>query len=152
MIISILEIFTSRIMSPNSNFCEFNYIDWKCQTKISMQFSRSVEYWFHVEFRWHGQKWCLVLGTLLGSQSKWPKDKPFLLMHISQTRNLPNSKMKRIFEILWTLLEINLFIPRGVPFIKCSTSIHFYPIVEVEHLMKGTPLGINFIKGYCLLL
>ena len=51
-----------------------------------------------------------TIGTLLGSQFVWPKDKPFLLIHSRHARNLYNPKIKRIFEIVWTLFEIILFI------------------------------------------
>ena len=44
--------------------------------------------------------------TLFICQSEIPKDKPFLLKHSSLNRNLYNSKIKRIFEIVWTLVEI----------------------------------------------
>ena len=52
---------------------------------------------------------CSIL-TLLVCQSEWPRDKPFLLMHSSYVRNFYNIKIKRIFEIAWTLFEIILFI------------------------------------------
>ena len=53
--------------------------------------------------------------TQLGSQTKWPKHTPFLLMHSRNARNLYDSKINRFFEIEWTLFEIILF-------------IHFYPL------------------------
>ena len=48
--------------------------------------------------------------TLLGSKSEWPKDQPVLLMHSRHARNLYDPKIKRIFEIAWTLFEIILLI------------------------------------------
>ena len=35
--------------------------------------------------------------TLLGSQSEWPKDRPFLLMHSRHARSLNDSNIKNIF-------------------------------------------------------
>ena len=42
---------------------------------------------------------CIALLTLLGCQSEWPKDKPFLLMHSMHARNSYNSKIEIISEI-----------------------------------------------------
>ena len=67
--------------------------------------------------RWHslklGSLWRLF--TLIISQSEWPKDKPFLLRHSRHARNFHDPKIKRIFEIAWTVFEIIQF-------------IHFYPL------------------------
>ena len=57
-------------------------------------------------------------------------------MHSRHARNLYDSKIKRIFEIVWTLFEIILF-------------IHFYPLKKApgqsqKHFMK------IFIMDYCL--
>ena len=57
-----------------------------------------------------GSPQLLSLDRLLGSQSEWPKDKPFLLMHSRHARNLYDPKINIIFEIVWTLFEIILFI------------------------------------------
>ena len=62
-------------------------------------------------WRHQSQKYLI---TLLGCQSQWPKDKPFLLMHSRHARNLYNSKIKIIFETPRMVFEIILF-------------IHFYP-------------------------
>ena len=64
-----------------------------------------------------GKKFTLIAVhcTLIISQYEWSKDKPFLLMHSRHARNLYEPKIKRIFEIAWTLFEIILF-------------IHFYPL------------------------
>ena len=48
----------------------------------------------------------IVLSTLLGSQSKWPKDRPFLLRHSRLTRNLHELKIKQ--SIGWTLDQKNV--------------------------------------------
>ena len=48
------------------------------------------------------------------------KDKPFLLMQSRHARKLYDPKIKRIFEIAWTLFKIILF-------------IHFYPLKN-KHL------------------
>ena len=57
-------------------------------------------------------------------------------MHSRHARNLYDSKIKRIFEIVWTLFEIILF-------------IHFYPLKKApgqsqKHFMK------IFLMDYCL--
>ena len=78
-----------------------------------------------------------ILGhhhTLFLWQSEWPKDKPFLLMHSRLAKNLWDPKMKRIFEIAWSLFEIILF-------------IHFYPLKQAlgrseEHSLKKNYNGL----------
>ena len=74
--------------------------------------------------------------TLIGCQSEWPKDKPFLLMHSRHARNLYNPKIKIFFEIAWTLFEIILF-------------IHFIHLNKHLDRARGT-LWINFIIVYSL--
>ena len=76
--------------------------------------------------------------TLLVCHSEWPKDKPFLLMHSRDGKNWYDSKIKRIFEIMWTHFEIILF-------------IHFYllkkaPGQSQKHFIKKS------IMDYYLLL
>ncbi len=52
--------------------------------------------------------------TLLESQSEWPKDKPFLLMHSRHARNSYDSKIKNKFQIVWSFFEIFPFIRFGI--------------------------------------
>ena len=83
-------------------------------------------------FFWRFLAWLLIsrfmnFTTLLVCQSEWPRDKPFLLMHSRHARNFYNPKIKRIFEIAWTLFEIILF-------------IHFYLLLFIgrshKHVMN----------------
>ena len=50
------------------------------------------------------------LDTLLRSGFEWPKDQAQLLMYSGYVRNLHDSKIERIFEIVQANLEITLFI------------------------------------------
>ena len=52
--------------------------------------------------------------TLLISQYKWLKDKPFLLMHFRHARNSYDPKIKINFEIQWSFFEIFPFIRFGI--------------------------------------
>ena len=75
--------------------------------------------------------------TLLVCHSEWPIDKPFLLMHSRYARNLYNSKIKRIFEIAWTLSETILF-------------VHFYPLRKAPGQSQKHYCMNIFIMDYCL--
>ena len=72
-------------------------------------------------------------AILLGSQSKWSKDKPFLLMHSRHARNSYNLKLKRIFQIAWSFFEIFPFIRFGITWTG-RINLNFFLGYDIKYL------------------
>ena len=76
---------------------------------------------------------CILYVTLLISQSEWPNDKPFLLMHSRHARNSYNPKIRRIFEIAWSFFEIFPSIRFGIAWTG-RINLNFFLGYDIKYL------------------
>ena len=111
-----------KFEEKKKNYQIYRSFDGRVESKNFGKFWKNFGIFWKINIFWNcpittiaQNSYLIWSDTLLVCHSEWPKDKPFLLMHSRHARNLYDSKIKIIFETVWTLFKIILF-------------IHFYPL------------------------
>ena len=77
-LLQLLNWFSSKIMSPNSDFCKSNSFNWKCSKKSFLTSGILVSFWNDfIKFLWHGQKFTKFISKIMSPNSDFCKSNNF---------------------------------------------------------------------------